>query len=395
MLLQEFPSEVLIHILASAGSLPDLRALASTSQRIYSLFQSEKGSLIYQTLANALGPVIDDALGLSHLQLLDPFSPFFFNDQLWDALARYQAYLAGRDHSAPRRLSLDFVMRLVRSYHIMSDLSRVYIACTFKLLDHEVRASCCPASLPMLLAPASGSEWLRVLRAHYRLQMALPIWLACRFGGGGRTLDDMRNANVSLFGQWKPWEIQQIFCVGTLYHRFRHRLHRIGDQEMKQEGRSDRVSHSLEAWREFVRSLRAADEAGWQAVLDEASRFRYGRPDYAGTEEENNLSAHQVRITIWGAHKTCTGRHEFPISLHFKRDHVTAVPSAWVDAFDGYYGYNFWGVVPSIRREGQATHGLWSLLGFVMWDAPRIGALKTSTLLWHGPRGWARSGVST
>jgi hypothetical protein len=274
MLLQAFPSEVLIHILASAGSLPDLRALASTSQRIYSLFQSEKASLIYQALANALGPVIDEALGLSHLQLLDPLSPFFFNDQLWDALAKYEAFLAGGDYPSPRRLTLDYVLRLVHSYHIMSDLSRVYITCTFKLIEREVQPSCCPASLPSLLAPTSRSEWLRVLRAHYRLQMALPIWLACRFGGGGRTFDDMRNANVGLIGQWEPWEIQQMFCVGSLYERFRYRLRHIRDKDTKEEGRSDRVSHSLEAWWEFVERLRSADEAGWQEVLNDTSRFR-------------------------------------------------------------------------------------------------------------------------
>lgn len=44
MPLQELPAEVLVHILASAGSLADLRALAGTSRSMYALFRAEQAS---------------------------------------------------------------------------------------------------------------------------------------------------------------------------------------------------------------------------------------------------------------------------------------------------------------------------------------------------------------
>src|SRR4051794_36089954 len=75
MSLLDLPSELVIQVLASAPTLSDLRALAATSRRAYSIFKRNKVSLIYQTLANELGPVFDDALGLSHLELFNPRAP--------------------------------------------------------------------------------------------------------------------------------------------------------------------------------------------------------------------------------------------------------------------------------------------------------------------------------
>jgi hypothetical protein len=130
-------------------------------------------------------------------------------------------------------------------------------------------------------------------------------------------------------------------------------------------------------------------------VLNDTSRFRPEGPDWAGVEGEYNNSAQQSRMwSLTEAQPACE-RHRFPVSFSFDGDLVTAVPFAWVDAFDGHYEYNFWSVVPSIRREGKPTHGLWTLLGFVLWDAPRIETLKTTPFLSHGQTGWARSGTST
>ncbi|SPQ19984.1 f00b1a03-64c4-41ca-aa7f-f2bab56fd331 [Thermothielavioides terrestris] len=85
-------SEVLLHILASAGSLSDLQALAETSRRIHSIFQLEQSSLVYQVLANELGPVLADALGLSYIQALDALSPTFV-EQAESAVSSYAQLL--------------------------------------------------------------------------------------------------------------------------------------------------------------------------------------------------------------------------------------------------------------------------------------------------------------
>lgn len=374
MLLHQLPTEVLMHILASALSLSDLRALASTSQRIYSIFQSDKAALIYQALANELGPVMADALGLSHMQHLDPFSPHFYGP-LRDALSRYGAYLANSNLPSPRGIGLADVLRLVRSYRLMAGLARVYLGCTLALLEREVLAA------PTLVSAApSRAEWLRVLRAHYRLQMALPIWHACFLHGPEKKREeDESDANLTLFGLWGPWETQQVLCAGGFYDRFRSRLrHGIADLRLRAEGNPGASLYSFVAWREFVDRARAADEAGWQVVLDKMSSFD-GEPDHVAVEETIKLACHRDRMASWGM--PWPEQPKIPVSLRFDGDRVTAVPFAWVDAFNGHYGDNYLGVQPKIRPDLKPTQGLWSVLGFVMWDAPRVEALKTSALL--------------
>ncbi|KAL2140011.1 hypothetical protein VTI28DRAFT_4405 [Corynascus sepedonium] len=400
MPLQNLPSEILIHILSSTDSLSDLRALASTSRRIYSLFKRDKAALIYQALANALGPVIDDALGHDEMELLDPQNPDFFGDPVCDVLAHYTGYLEGRDRPTPCRLSLDQVLRLARSYNVMSELADLYINHTFKLFNLEVAPVCRPANPPALLAPPSRVEWLRVLRAHYRLQMALHLWMGAKCGRKKKfDAERVKKANRSLILLWEPWEVQQIACVGNLYRRFSESIAAlINDEPLKREYNYRDVYYSLYKRREMAEKLKMADEAGWYKVLDDLSCFRSGDAKMAGLDGTNSLGARQFMyaVSCMGCiHEPSTGRHQFPVTLCFSGDSVTTVPFAWVDAFDGHYGYNFWNVLPRIERDGQPTYGLLTLLGYAIWDAPRFKALKTARFLWHGETGWARSGTST
>ncbi len=74
MLFYDLPLELVIRILSSATTLSDLRAVACTSRRVYSIFLGEKTALIYQALSHELGPVPTDALALSNIQILDASS---------------------------------------------------------------------------------------------------------------------------------------------------------------------------------------------------------------------------------------------------------------------------------------------------------------------------------
>ncbi|KAL2165731.1 hypothetical protein VTG60DRAFT_3929 [Thermothelomyces hinnuleus] len=314
MPLEDLPPEVLMHIMALSSCPSDLRALASISRRIYSVYESDRAALLYRALANALGPVMADAVGYSHLEPLMPWGYSFFGDKLGDALARYRGYLAGQDHHrSPRGLSLDHVLRLVRRYDVTAEMAKMYLDSTLRLLAREAAPAASDRSPPaggggganppdvLLTSPPSRAEWLRVVRAHYRLQMAYRIWHGCSCAGLGWGSAKMRAAGGSLFGLWEPWEIQQVFCVGAFCDRLRARLSRAAvavddEDDLKRECRSVGVIYSLDGWRDLVRRVRAADEQGWQRVLDDVARFREGRPDAAGAEEEQSLLFHQNKI---------------------------------------------------------------------------------------------------
>ena len=127
MRLQDLSTEILVFILASTSSLTDLRALASSSRRIYAVFQAQKAVLIYHALAAELGPVLCDALGLFHAEPLDTLLPSY-PQQVRDFLSVYEGCLSGQNRPSPRQseCSLDYVLGLVNSYRLMSYLASMY-----------------------------------------------------------------------------------------------------------------------------------------------------------------------------------------------------------------------------------------------------------------------------
>ncbi|KAH6623292.1 hypothetical protein F5144DRAFT_495954 [Chaetomium tenue] len=384
MSLYDLPSELVIQILASAASLSDLRALASTSRTVYRTFEREKAALIYQVLANELGPVIDDAAELSHLQRFDPRAPDYFSDDYRNSITRYGEYLSGHGHTPPRQVSLDYVLRLVRTYRTMATLSNIYITCTFNLIECEALPVCHTSNTPDLLAAPSRSEWLRVLRAHYRLEMVLSSYLA----GQLRRAREVRSSKAALFGLWSPWEIQQTFCVGGFYKKLEYQITRLADGEMHRKADLGTGFVPLFDWAEYIKEFRAMDEAWWQKVLGETSRFpcKQGATPandqgssgiwLASYQEVSDLAWHRQGWGEWSARHGLAQRHKFPAPLRFDGDFVAAVPFAWVDAFAGYYGYHYWGM-PGGTHPRLALKGLWSFFGLVLWDRPRVQALKT------------------
>lgn len=200
MSLLGLPSELVILVLASAPTLDGLRALAATSRRIHSIFEANKASIVYQAFANELEPVLDDALALSHLQLLDPRAPGYFGDAYQAALAKYHGYLANHGHPSPRQLSLDHVLGLIRTYRTISEVSKTYMASTMTLIENLVLPSCTHRYRRALMASPSRSEWLRVLWEHYRLQMILSSYLAGETSPQGGN----RSGERSLFALWHP-----------------------------------------------------------------------------------------------------------------------------------------------------------------------------------------------
>jgi hypothetical protein len=421
MSLQTLPPEILLHILASVGSLSDLHALVLTCPRLYAVFRRDQAALMYQALAADLGPVMADALGLAHIQVLDGSSHEFLS-LVGDALVIYGSYLEKREnYPSPRGTELEYVLRLVRWYRAVAFVAGLYMECALRLFEREVRPCCgrvgdASGSQPpseckteeeeaavkeamgqVVVAPPSRSERLRVLRAFYRLQILLHVW-SSRWCNPGLYRPDAGRVNWQLFELWELWEAQQVFCAGAFYQRFRRQFSEIylGESSLD-PGRATltkRLSFGFDEFRGFVGQVRATGDAAWQATLDKASCFLPG-VEAAGQEEERDISWFRTQLYEHYRVSPPTERHRVPMSFRFRGDCVNGVPFGWVDALDGHLGYDYWGVIGGIRCEGKPTQGLWSRLGFVMWDAPRVRALKTSSFLSHCQTGWARSGRSS
>ncbi|OIW26602.1 hypothetical protein CONLIGDRAFT_481742 [Coniochaeta ligniaria NRRL 30616] len=407
-LLNRLSTEMLLHIFASANSRIDLLALAGTSQRLYSIFQSDRVALIYHAFANELGPhVLADALALSHIKAI----PRKLKDrqayihQFGGVVSTYGQQLAGYYHVSPRTFSMDYVLQLICTYRTVVLVTDAYIAGTLRLLQRDIWPYY-PGTDPekRLTAPPSRAEWLRVLRAHYRLHIVLSFWFS-RAHRGWTKSPEIQRLSCSLFGLWEPWEVQQVFCAGAFYMRIHSLLSAVyfGDQHFQRRSILGRcfgyMSDLFDEFRYLVVRVRAVNEKAWQETLDKASTFQPGSAilpvlEAAGADEEEGLRWFQARLCE-DAEPDLPRRPSFPVSLRFVGERVNAVPFGWVDAFGGHYGYNFLRVQPGMRSEGQLTRGLWSRAGFVMWDKPRVEAMKASSCLSPAATDWARSPTSS
>ena len=114
--LQDLPLELVSQILSNCPTLLDLRQLASTSRYTYAAFQAEKAVLIYKVLANELGPVLPDALGLAAVpKPLNASILRAYKDEAHEIITRYGHYLTGENLPPPTQLTLEFVQGLVES----------------------------------------------------------------------------------------------------------------------------------------------------------------------------------------------------------------------------------------------------------------------------------------
>lgn len=127
----------------------------------------------------------------------------------------------------------------------------------------------------------------------------------------------------------------------------------------------------------FVEKLQTAEETVRKGPLvGDGKRFSIRWPA---------ASTHSYRMAIYPRE-----RYGYPTDFRFDGDRLTAVPFAWADAFNGRYAYDFIGE-RFVKRgsDRSAERIVWSRLGFVMWDAPRVDALKRSPPLSHFATGWA------
>lgn len=176
---------------------------------------------------------------------------------------------------------------------------------------------------------------------------------------------------------------------------------RLANGQMHRERLEDKVTPLLD-WAEYIKKTRATDEAAWQTVFQGASGSPLAHAASNGRSHwltASKAGIHEVASLIW--HLTIySGEydrqnnlpvpHRFPARLRFVGDRVTAIPLAWVEAFDGYYGHHYLGILPIVRftRGGAYAQGLWSVFGFVLWDAPRVRALKTASVMSCFKIGW-------
>jgi len=116
MSLQKLPSELVSQIFSHCPTLLDLRRLAGTSQYTYAVFKAEKIALIYKVLANELGPVLPDALGLAAVPApLNASCLRPYKDEAREIISKYKQYLAGETLPSSAHLTLGFVQGLVDS----------------------------------------------------------------------------------------------------------------------------------------------------------------------------------------------------------------------------------------------------------------------------------------
>ncbi len=410
MLLQDLPPELLLQILCSIPTLPALLSLALTSRKFHSLFLTSQATLIYSVLATELGPdVLSDALILAEIRDLDHASPAFL-DTVEATLSTYDAYLArgpaSRQHPAAHQFSLEQVLRLVRDYRAVGFVAGLYATCTLGMIRNEIVPSlsgqnlkektAAAAAAAVMTAALSDVEWLRILRAFYRLQVLLCLW-----GGTFKEKDKWRGYNLckdhpeadrvnfKLFGLWDVWDVEIVFGAGAFYQQFRTRLAKrwVGDysKHPTASGMTRRLTCWLEEFRGIVGRIRADDEGVWRGMVEDASRFSSGIE--AAEDEQHSRSAwFRYSVESFCRTKGLPERHWYPASL---RRSVGAVPYGWVDAFDGLYAANFF---ERVLLGLRTFYGRWSLFGFLFWDPGRIEALKTSDLLSRYTTGWAASG---
>ncbi|KAI1414439.1 hypothetical protein F5Y13DRAFT_158551 [Hypoxylon sp. FL1857] len=393
MPLQDLLPELLVSLLGSAECLSDLRAIASTSKRIYSVFEDEKAALIYRVLSNELGPVLSDALALSKTESLDASSPSY-HQQVRNAVSMYAGYLSGQKSPSPRRLPLDYVLSLVNCYRIMKYLADVYIKSKLMLFQNEINPR--SSSSPSLMASPSRTERLRVLRAFYRLQIIFNLYGNAESSSRREYNElDTECINYHLFGLWEPWELQQVSCVAAITQRLYVQFARIEDYFLRKEGTSRRVYFGLTALRNFIEKLRASHNAIWQTTLRETSNLEIAtrvRGMFVNYKMEwFHCRHHEYRMKTFPH-----GKYSYPTLIHFDGDCVTSAPFAWVDAFDGQYALDFFASAASNGRADSQLMQLgipmglaWSRLGFVIWDAPRVTTLKRSSVLTEFATGWA------
>ncbi|KAK4042367.1 hypothetical protein C8A01DRAFT_33573 [Parachaetomium inaequale] len=153
MSLQTMPTEVVLLILGAANSRSNLRSLAATSH--HAIFQTEEAALIYQALA--------EALALADTDHLCPSSPSY-DQQVRDAVSTYGVSLCGHNHSTPRRLALDYVLSLVRTFQ-----------------DTTSAAETCYSRLPIFMpspspSPIEGCQAQCTLSALYRRNLAVLLF---------------------------------------------------------------------------------------------------------------------------------------------------------------------------------------------------------------------------
>lgn len=394
MPLQDLPPEVLILILGSAGSRSNLRAMASTSQRIYSVFISEKAALIYRALADELGPVLSDALALSKIETFDASSPSYHRE-VRASVSMYDGYLTGQTRPSPRQLSVHYVHSLVKWYQIMSDLTSVYTTSELKLFQKEAKYFLSSMSLA---APPSRTEHLRVLRAFYRLQIIFNVYGSPESGARRKyNKPDTECINYRLFGLWETWELQQVLCVATFVTRLHRRFTTLEDRDLRAEGISRRVLYGLGVLRDFIAKVRRDYEVAWETILRETSSLTSGLR-LMGSFEQYDMVWFHYRYYDYRMSKFPPGRDNCLSSLRFHGEHTTTVPFAWADAFDGQYPHDFdgrytrtEGEVLRLQSPNKPIDLVWCCFGFAMWDAPRIATLKTSSVHTEFRTGWALS----
>lgn len=386
------PPELLILILASVSSRSDLRAMVGTSQRIYSVFVNEKAALIYRALANELGPVLSDALALSKIETLDASLPTYHR-QVRASVSMYDDYLTGQTRSPPRQLPLDYVLSLVNSYRIMSYLTSVYTTSKFMLFQNEPK----PFSFNISSAlPLSRIEYLRVLRAFYRLQIILNLYGHPELGARRKyNKPDTECINYRLFGLWETWEFQQVLCVATFVTRLHRHFTQLEDHDLRAEGISRRALYGLGILRDFIAKVRTVSEAAWQTVLQGTSSLS-ARLHLIGSFEQYGMEWFHYRYYNYRMTKFPPGRDNCPTFLPFHGEHTTTVPFGWADAFDGQYPHDFDGRIARVERgvlhlkqPNKPLDPMWGFLGFVMWDTPRVTALKTFPGYGLYGTGWA------
>jgi hypothetical protein len=264
----KLPPEILLHILASVVTLSDLHALALTSPRLYAVFRRDQAALMYQALAADLGPVMADALGLAQIQALDGSSGEFLS-LLEGAIDIYGSYLEREENNpSPRRVELEYVLRLAMWYRAVAFVAGVYMDCALRLFEREVRPCCgcvggvSGSQMPSgwtaeeeaalkevvgqaVVAPPSRPERLRVLRAFYRLQIVLHVWGSLRCSPGLDRPEPVR-VNWQLFGLWELWEAQQAFCAGAFHLRFRCQFSDIYLGRSSRDPRGERLTNRLD-----------------------------------------------------------------------------------------------------------------------------------------------------
>ena len=407
--------ELLDLILLHVDSVKSLGNFMRVSRFIHHRFMASREQLIYSMLQKELGPVLVDAEFLLQIPWPGPQEWQEEMVELHDQAEKLTLIMNKTkegQHTSSTVPALEQLNQLCSTYRNMSTLFHVY----FRSYLHTFGGRNDRTPDPMVTAPISSVERLRILRSLYRRQ------ILCNAVAPGESCGPFQhepehiaalcntypqdNIRIGFFAAFEPWELQQVDHMNYFLVRFSYELSWQADLNNKPLSVDD---HTAMLTREgpFSQYIEAnpklVDSALTQPLLLPKVRSPFGDWCTDQVLRGGLLKSDLVclghnwqteRFSRWPDplrdetdHYNAEGDWISIRDIKFSGDDVDQIPFGWVYALNGEYTHWFgfallirhqWMGVPRLGKYIQTilSLSLWRCAGFTFWDRPRVEALK-------------------